>query len=133
MACKMLFFDYRDEEKPFFENYKNGNYDIKFYPQPLNSETIANLSPQELDETSVVSVFITSNVSKEVIDKFKNLRIISTRSSRYGHIDLNACMSNNIAVVNVEANKDKITEYVLQESLKGIMSVYCGDKNYRII
>ena len=133
MVCKMLFFDYREQEKSFFEKYRNENYDIKFIEEPLNIETVEKLSKKELDETSIISVFITSKVSADVISKFKNLRIISARSSKYGHIDLNACVTNNIALVNVESYTSRTPEYILAETFKGIMSVYCGAKNYRVV
>lgn len=133
MVCKMLFFDYREEEKPFFKTYTNSNYSIKFFEEPLNADTVVNLSAEELKETAIISVFITSEISRSVIDKFENLRIISTRSSRYGHVDLRACVDNNIALVNVETYESHPINYVLSETFKGIMSVYCGDKRYRII
>ena len=133
MVCKMLLFDFREEEKSFFKTYRNDNYDIKFIKEPLNVNTIKKLTSQELEDTSIISVFITSEVSEEVILKFKNLRIISTRSARYGHIDINSCVTNNIALVNVEDCAGKSVEYVLAETFKGIMSVYCGAKNYRVV
>lgn len=133
MTCKMLLFDYRDNEKYYFERFKNDNFEIKFFKTPLNNETVNDIEQNHLEETNVISVFITSQISKEVIEKFKNLRVISTRSSRYGHIDLKACVDNNIALVNVPLYENKSTECILSETFKGIMSIYCGDKSYRIV
>ena len=31
MACKVLFFDYRESEKVFFEEHKFGNFDRRIY------------------------------------------------------------------------------------------------------
>ncbi len=103
MACKLLFFDFRESEQEFFDNHKLSNFDIKFFKESLNSTTIENLSQDDLDEAMIISVFINSNVSEEVISKFKNLRIISTRSTGHDHIDLGCCAEKNIALVNVES------------------------------
>ena len=133
MVCKMLFFDYRDIEKPFFETNKINNYDIKFFHHPLNIETSKELSEKELTETSVISIFITSHITPEVLNKFKNLRVIATRSARYGHIDLTSCINSNIAVVNVEAYKSKPVDVILKESFESITGVLCGERSRRII
>lgn len=97
---KMLMFDYRESEKPFFERNKFSDIEITFITEPLNE--LSQLTEQQLEETDVISVFITSNVTKEVIKKFKNLRIIATRSTGYNHIDVKFCSQSNIAVFNVE-------------------------------
>jgi D-lactate dehydrogenase len=51
----------------------------------------------------IISVFINSNVSSKIISKFKNLRVLTTRSTGYDHIDLNSCLRKNVALLNVEA------------------------------
>lgn len=103
MSCKMLFFDYRESEKKFFEQHKFENYDIKFFTESLNEETITSLEEKDFEETMIISVFIASKVTGEIISRFKNLRVISTRSTGYDHIDLNPCINKNIAIINVES------------------------------
>ena len=44
MTCKMLFFDYRESEKQFFENHKCDYFDLKFFNHPLNEKTVESLS-----------------------------------------------------------------------------------------
>ena len=97
---KMLMFDFRDSEKDFFNNKDFPDFDITFIKEPLNE--MSQLTQKQLDETDVISVFISSNVCEEVIKKFKNLRVIATRSTGYNHIDVKHCSQNNIAVFNVE-------------------------------
>ncbi len=133
MVCKMLFFDYREIEKPFFKNNECSNYDIKFFPNPLNIETVKDLSSEDLEQASVISIFITSHITPEVIKKFSNLRVIATRSARYGHIDLTSCINNNIALVNVDAYKDKPIDSILKDSFETVTGVLCGDRSKRII
>lgn len=101
MAIKMLMFDFRDSEKKFFEDNKFENFDITFFRESLNEDTVNTLSPEQLEQTTVISVFIDSEVTQNVIDKFKNLRIVSTRSTGIDHINHRACVDKNIDVINV--------------------------------
>ena len=97
---KMLMFDFRDSEKEFFERNEFPDFDITFIKEPLNE--MSQLTQEQFDETDVISVFISSNVCEEVLKKFKNLRVVATRSTGYNHIDVKHCSQNNIAVFNVE-------------------------------
>lgn len=102
MAIKLLVFDFRESEKDFFRSHELENFDITFFTESLNEETVKNLSSELLDNTSVISVFIDSEVTANVINSFKNLRIISTRSTGVEHINKRSADAKNIAVVNVE-------------------------------
>lgn len=97
----MIVFEFRDAEKKFFEEHKFQDLNITFFSEPLNEDFVETLDQELLDNTNIISVFINSFVNKAVIDKFKNLRIISTRSTGYDHICVNSCQYRNIAVVNV--------------------------------
>lgn len=101
MAIKMLIFDFRDSEKKFFEENKFENFDITFFKESLNEDTVNNLTNEQLEQTAVISVFIDSEVTQAVIDKFKNLRTVSTRSTGIDHINHRACVDKNIDVINV--------------------------------
>lgn len=107
MTVKMLIFDFRDSEKAFFENKKFENFDIKFFKESLNEEFVKTLSADDLEKTTIISVFIDSEVSSDVINAFKNLRIISTRSTGIDHINHRAAMERNIDVINVESYGSK--------------------------
>ncbi len=96
----MLMFDFRESEKSYFEQNDLRDFDIEFIKEPLNG--LSRLNEKQLNETDVISVFITSDLTEDVIKQFKNLRIIATRSTGYNHIDLKYCTQNNIAVFNVE-------------------------------
>lgn len=62
---------------------------------------------QDLSEVpsgvEVLSVFIKSRVDEMLLRKFPNLKMISTRSTGFDHIDLAACRSRGIPVTNVPA------------------------------
>lgn len=107
MSIKMLVFDYRESERKFFGNNKFKNFDITFYSESLNEDSVKNLPLEQLEHTMVVSVFIDSELTEDVINSFKNLRIISTRSTGVDHINLKAAEAKNIAVINVEGYGSK--------------------------
>lgn len=107
MACRMLFFDYRDSEEQFFKENPCSSYDIKFFRESLNELTISNLTDEDLEQTMIISVFSTSRVGEEIISKFKNLRIITTRSTGHDHIDIGCCIEKNIALINVDSYGSK--------------------------
>ena len=102
MAIKMLVFDYRNTEHKFFENENFKNYDIKFFDFSLNEETINKLSDEDINQAMIISVFITSILTEKVINRFKNLRVIATRSTGYDNINKKVCIQRNIAVLNVQ-------------------------------
>jgi D-lactate dehydrogenase len=51
--------------------------------------------------TEVLSVFTTSPVPAEVVHGLPNLKLVTTRSTGYDHIDVAACKDCGIAVANV--------------------------------
>ncbi len=102
MAINMVIFEYREEEKKFFEEHDFSNFNLIFYEEVLNEEFVKTLPEDVLNGTAIISVFINSDVSESVINSFKNLRIISTRSTGYDHINTTVAKQRNIAVVNVE-------------------------------
>lgn len=95
---KMLMFDFRDSEKEYFDINLPNDLEIEFIPEPLNEDTI--LTDEQKNETVVLSVFINSNLTPNVLSQFKNLQIIATRSTGYNHINLEYCRNHNIAVIN---------------------------------
>ena len=103
MGVKMLLFDYRETERAFFEKHEFKDLDITFYEDPLNVQTLEQISQEVRDSAAVISVFITSEVTGDVVNAFKNLRLISTRSTGFDHINSRACRSKNIAITNVES------------------------------
>ena len=97
---KMLMFDFRDSEKEFFNKNDFPDFDITFIKEPLNE--MSQLTQEQYEQTDIISIFISSTISEEVLNRFKNLRVIATRSTGYNHIDVKTCSQKNIAVFNVE-------------------------------
>ena len=109
---KLLIFDFRDTEKEFFENNELVDFDLSFIDAPLNTDF--KLTDEQKNETDIISVFRSSNLTDKVLKQFKNLRIIATRSYGYGHIDLDYCIEHNIAVLNVEQyGEEAVAQYAI--------------------
>ncbi len=73
-------------------------------------ETISrdNLNP----ETEVISVFVSSNVTTEIIEALPRLRLIACRSTGYNNIDMAAAEERGITVVNVPTyGESTVAEY----------------------
>lgn len=109
---KMLMFDFRDSEKDFFNKNDFPDFDITFIKEPLNE--MSQLTPRQFEETDVISVFISSNVCPQILEKFKNLRVIATRSTGFNHIDIKYCTQHNITVFNVEEyGQTSVAQYTI--------------------
>ncbi len=53
------------------------------------------------ETTDIISTFVYSRLNGELLSKFKNLKMISTRSTGYNNVDLDYCREHNIKVANV--------------------------------
>ncbi len=93
---KIAFFEVSEWEKEKLSRVVLENARIKQFPEftqiPVSQEAV---------DCDVLSVFIYSRVTGAVLEQFKNLKLITTRSTGYDHIDLEACAKKNIAVCNV--------------------------------
>ncbi len=131
---QMLMFDFRDSEKEFFNANKLNDFDITFFEGPLNENT--KLSEEQFNDTVVISVFTTSNITQDVLKKFKNLRVLATRSSAIDHIDIDYCTQFKIAVLNIEQyEKNAVAEFALGLILslvRNIIPAYYDMKNHTI-
>ncbi len=64
-------------------------------------------------DADIISVFIYSDLSRKVLEKFTRLSLIATRSTGYDHIDTDYCSEKNIAVANVPTYGDNtVAEHV---------------------
>lgn len=130
----MLMFDFRETEKDFFDKNEFVDFDITFINKPLNEDT--ELSEEQMNETDIISVFRSSNLTENVLNKFKNLRIIATRSYGYGHINLDYCIEHNIAVLNVEQyGVESVAQYAIAliiVLIRNMIPAIIDMKNHRI-
>lgn len=70
--------------------------------------SLENLHP----ETEVLSVFVTSTVTKEIIERLPKLRLIACRSTGFNNIDLAAANEHGVVVTNVPTyGESTVAEY----------------------
>lgn len=91
----ITFFEINDIEKERFSKNLPG-HTLRFF-----EDTIQNVDKKDYLDSDVISVFIHSNVDKQIIAECHNLKLISTRSTGTDHIDLEYASSQNIQVKNV--------------------------------
>ena len=131
---KMLMFDFRESEKEFFKKNEFIDFDITFINEPLND--ITQLTEEQKNETSLISIYRSSNLTAKVLNQFKNLRLIATRSYGYGHIDIDYCIEHNIAVLNVESyGEEGVAEYTIGLMIalvRNMISAIIDLKNHEI-
>ena len=93
----VIFYDTKPYEKDFFEFELNEDKKIIFIDSELLPDEVLSKEEQNAE---IISVFTSSRLDKQVLEKFKNLKLILTRSVGYSHIDLDYCNSKNIIVAN---------------------------------
>jgi D-lactate dehydrogenase len=90
----IYFFEIEEWEESFLKQ-KLADHTLSFDTNPLTSAS------QNLQDIEILSVFIYSKITRELLDKMPNLKIIVTRSTGYDHIDIQACQQKNVVVTNV--------------------------------
>jgi D-lactate dehydrogenase len=94
---KIAFFETTTKEKNYIKKKFDNDFETLFTPDTLTENSI----PSFLSEVNVISPFIYSDISSKIISKAKKLKLISTRSTGFNHIDLTAAKKRKISVANV--------------------------------
>lgn len=103
-SMKIAFFEIEDWEIPYLTNNlrpTTNEFRLEFFKQKLDKDNL----PEQKD-FDIISVFVGSNVDKEVINAFPNLKLITNSSTGFDHIDLNAAKEKNISVAYVPGYGD---------------------------
>ncbi len=93
---KIVFFDVKDYEKSYFEkNLDFEKNEIVFIKSPL-------LASSEFDENilsaEILCITPFSRLNENTLKKFKNLKLITTRSVGFSHIDRKYCEERGIEI-----------------------------------
>ncbi|RUM90920.1 MAG: hydroxyacid dehydrogenase [Thermovibrio sp.] len=108
---KVAFFELEGWEVPIIEReLKPKDFEIlKLEREPLTERKVS-----EIRDIEVLSVFIYSRVGREIIDSLPNLKLITTRSTGFDHIDINYAKKKGIGVCNVpDYGMETVAEYTL--------------------
>lgn len=92
---RVAFFEVEPWEKEYLSKALKG-FKLYFYGEVLDSKTI-----KEVEQVDILSPFIYSKITKDVIKSFPNLKLITTRSTGFDHIDIKSAKLAKVKVANV--------------------------------
>lgn len=92
---RIAFFEVKGWEEEYLRKGLSGHL-LKFSDEKLNLE-----NAQQAKDSEAISVFIYSKVDERIIQEISNLKLITTRSTGFDHIDIAACRKHGIVVCNV--------------------------------
>ena len=92
---KIAFYEVEDWEKEHLKKKLDGHI-LKFSNEKLSLE-----NAQQIKDFDAVSVFIYSKIDEQIIREIPNLKLITTRSTGYDHIDIEKCKKQGITICNV--------------------------------
>jgi D-lactate dehydrogenase len=77
------------------------------------SERLTEKSAEEHRDAEIISIFVYSKAGRDALEKFKNLKMIATRSTGFDHIDMDYCKERGIAVTYVPSyGENTVAEHV---------------------
>ncbi len=94
---KIALFEVPKEEQLVYSQLGNG-LEISFFEEKLDENNVGKIK-----DADIISVFINSEISKEIVDLLPNLKLVNTSSTGFDHIDIEYCASKGIKVSNVPA------------------------------
>ncbi len=98
---QIAFFEVKTLEKRKIIKALGSGNTLSFFKEPL---TIKNVDKAK--DADVVSIFIYSKITADVIKAIPNLKLITTRSTGFDHIDLATAKAKKIIVCNVPTYGD---------------------------
>lgn len=119
---KIVFVEAEKWEESYIKNALLGQ-DVLFFEGKLDEKNVANFI-----QAAILSPFIYSTLTRDVLNQFPNLKFITTRSTGFDHIDIDFCKEKNIKVSNVPSyGENTVAEHtfalILSISRKIIPSV----------
>ena len=104
---KIVIFELEEWERQAFEGL-GGEHKLELLEEPLNQQTAETHA-----DAAIISTFIYSRLDRAVLERFGNLKMITTRSTGFDHIDLEFCEERGIAVCNVPSyGENTVAEHV---------------------
>ena len=92
---KIGFFEIENWEKKILQR-AFPKEDLFFFSQKLNPKKVDRFKDLE-----IISTFIYSQVNDKVLEKMPKLKLVTTRSTGFDHIDLKSCAAHGLLVCNV--------------------------------
>lgn len=81
---------------------------LTFIDEPLTQENASRFADAE-----IVSIFVNSRLSAEALRRMPRLKLVTTRSTGFDHIDVDYCQGQDIQVANVPSyGQNTVAEHV---------------------
>src|SRR3990167_7978624 len=117
MTNDTVFFEVQDWEMPLL---KKEFSDANLITEKLSLDNVDNYK-----DAQIVSCFVYSDLSAEILSKLPNLKFIATRSTGFDHIDLEYCKTHSIIVSNVpEYGSNTVAEHTFALMLSLTRKIY---------
>ena len=92
---KIAFFEVQDWEESFLrEGF--ANHEVKLLKHELDEKSV-----NEVRDFDIVSIFIYSKLTGDLLSKLDRVRLVATRSTGFDHIDVEECKKRGIVVCYV--------------------------------
>ena len=92
---KIVAYELEPWEREAFEELED-DHELVYVPEPLEAENASDHA-----DADVVSTFIYSSLEDDVLEQFRDLELIATRSTGWDHISGGFCRERGITVCNV--------------------------------
>lgn len=93
----------REQLKKLFND--NSEHTFRFVVEPISED---NINP----DAEIVSIFVTSSLTADLINKMPNLQLIACRSTGVNNVDTETAKQRNVKVVNVPTyGENTVAEY----------------------
>ncbi|MGC8651339.1 MAG: NAD(P)-dependent oxidoreductase [Minisyncoccia bacterium] len=117
---KIAFLETSEWERGYLKNYPSFLAQTDLLEEALTLENVSRFQDYE-----IISGFINSQFSKEIIKQLPNLKLVVTRSTGFDHIDLKTCQEKGILVANVPSyGSHTVAEYTFGLLLCLIRKIY---------
>ncbi len=104
---KIAFFEMNEEWEREYIKKNLKNHKLSFFDGELNKKNVGDVK-----DFDIISIFIYSNITKDLISELKKVKAIITRSTGFDHIDIKSCNEKNIKVYNVPRyGSNTVAEY----------------------
>jgi len=114
---KIVFFETADWEK---DELKKNFPEAIFLPEKVTDEVLKKYYHAE-----IISTFVYSKIDRKAIDSLPNLKLITTRSTGFDHIDVSYAKTKGIKVLNVpEYGSRTVAEYTFALILNLSRKIY---------
>ena len=93
--AKIVFFELEPWEKDYIAQHLK-SHELVFVDQKLDDKSV-----DKAKDSDAIAIFIYSQITDTLLKKLPNLKLITTMSTGFDHIDLEACKKRNVFACNV--------------------------------